>query len=103
MLENIPGCSGASGGARSRRGKSSGRAWVAMAAMVAITALLAGCGLSPGMTAPSSVTQAKAATDAARTGGNNGDQPPAGALVEINNELVAKEAASRPTSIPTDV
>jgi polysaccharide biosynthesis/export protein len=74
-----------------------------MAAMVAVTALIAGCGLSPGMTAPSSVTQAKAATDAARTGGNNGDQPPAGALVEINNELVAKEAAARSTTVPADV
>ncbi|WP_245746676.1 polysaccharide biosynthesis/export family protein [Paraburkholderia lycopersici] len=54
------------------------------------------------MSAPSSVTQAKAATEAAHTGGN-GDQPPAGALVEINNELVAKETAGKTTTIPTDV
>lgn len=85
-----------------RRGPSTGRAWAAMATMVSILALISGCGMSPGMTAPTSVTQAKAATDAARTGGKD-DQPPAGALVEINNELVAKEAASRPTTVPTDV
>ncbi|HKR38107.1 MAG TPA: polysaccharide biosynthesis/export family protein, partial [Paraburkholderia sp.] len=79
-----------------------GRARAALAAMVTTAALLAGCGLSPGMQAPSSVTQAKAATGAARTGAN-GDQPPPGALIEINNELVAKEAASRPTTVPANV
>uniref|UniRef100_UPI000693637F polysaccharide biosynthesis/export family protein n=1 Tax=Paraburkholderia oxyphila TaxID=614212 RepID=UPI000693637F len=75
----------------------------ATVAAVTFTALIAGCGLSPGMTAPSSVTQAKAATEAARTGSGKDDQPPAGALVEINNELVAKQAAARPTTIPSDV
>ncbi|MBB2930706.1 polysaccharide biosynthesis/export family protein [Paraburkholderia silvatlantica] len=74
-----------------------------MATMVTAAALLAGCALSPGMQAPSSVTQAKAATDAARSSGAKGDQPPPGALVEINNELVAKEAASRSTTIPENV
>jgi len=83
------------------RRAAAGRAWAVLAALVSAMAL-SGCGLSPGMTAPSSVTEAKAATDAARTGGK-GDQPPPGALVEINNELVAKEAAARPTAIPADV
>jgi polysaccharide export outer membrane protein len=90
-------------GTRSARTPGTGRAWAAVAAVVALTALIAGCGLSPGMTAPSSVTQAKAATEAARTGGGKDDQPPAGALVEINNALVAKEAAARPATIPTNV
>ena len=83
------------------RRAAAGRAWAVLAALVSAMAL-SGCGLSPGMTAPSSVTEAKAATEAARTSGK-GDQPPPGALVEINNELVAKEAAARPTAIPADV
>ena len=89
--------------ARGHRRASAGRAWMAMAAVVALTALISGCGMSPGMSAPSSVTQAKAATDAARTSGGNNDQPPPGALVEINNELVAKQASSRPTTVSPDV
>ncbi|WP_233272641.1 polysaccharide biosynthesis/export family protein [Paraburkholderia acidisoli] len=66
--------------------------------------MLSGCGMSPGMTAPTSVTQAKAATEAARTsGGANNDAPPPNALVEINSQLVAQEAAARTTTVPTDV
>ncbi len=112
MLNSTPDCSGgetvdvtAKQRPRSLRELSVGRARAALAAMatmVTTAALLAGCGLSPGMQAPSSVTQAKAATGAARTGGN-GDQPPPGALIEINNDLVAKEAASRPTTVPANV
>ena len=109
MLNSRPDCLGgaavdatATQSARSLRRLSVGRARAALAAMVTTAALLAGCGLSPGMQAPSSVTQAKAATGAARTGAN-GDQPPPGALIEINNELVAKEAASRPTTVPANV
>ncbi len=113
MLNSTPDCSGgetadvtALQSARSLRRISAGRARAALAAMatmVTAAALLAGCALSPGMQAPSSVTEAKAATDAARSSGAKGDQPPPGALVEINNELVAKEAAARSTTIPANV
>ncbi len=118
MLNSTPDCSGgeavhataataatATQPARSLRKLSAGRARAvlsAVAAIVAAAAMISGCALSPGMTAPSSVTQAKAATDSARSGGN-GDQPPPGALVEINNALVAKQAAERPTAVPTNV
>lgn len=76
----------------------------ALAATVAMAALLSGCGMAPGMQAPPGVSQARAATEAARTsGGAANDQPPPNALVEINNTLIAKEAATRPTTVPNDV
>jgi polysaccharide biosynthesis/export protein len=75
----------------------------AAAALAALVSLVAGCAFSPGMTAPSSVTQAKAATEAAQSGGANNDAPPPNALVEINPALIAKEHAARPTVVPNDV
>jgi polysaccharide biosynthesis/export protein len=105
MLHSVPVGSSA---ARARRAGAAAAkaATVAMAAMVAMTALLAGCGMAPGMTyTPPSVSEAKAASDKAHASGTvaTDDQPPAGALIEIDNSLIAKEQAARPTSVPTDV
>ncbi|WP_322106825.1 polysaccharide biosynthesis/export family protein [Paraburkholderia sp. J41] len=107
MLNHIETRSGAQ--VRSRRPRRDFAAAIKTITTLAATAVLAtslaalsGCGMSPGMTAPSSVTQAKAATDAARTSGNN-DAPPPNALVEINSALVAKEAAARSTTVPMGV
>jgi polysaccharide biosynthesis/export protein len=87
--------------------------WVVCLAMAG----LGGCALAPGMTyAPakgdSMPAEANAATTAGGAPGSNVPESvvakgfagaPSGTLVEITRDLVTKEAAARPTGIPTDV
>ncbi|HEY3600092.1 MAG TPA: polysaccharide biosynthesis/export family protein [Paraburkholderia sp.] len=75
--------------------------------MVTVVALLSGCAMSPGMSFSSRYNSAGVAqTDASRSqksGGSPGDAkqdaPPPSSLIEINDDLVAKQEAARPKSL----
>ncbi|AXE98725.1 polysaccharide biosynthesis/export family protein [Paraburkholderia hospita] len=82
------------------------------AAPAAAAVLLSGCMLSPGMTfrgmpSGSTVGAAGAAQTAAGRSGSQdatgNDRAPAGSLVEITDDLVAKQQQERPTGVSTDV
>ncbi|TDV36230.1 polysaccharide export outer membrane protein [Paraburkholderia caballeronis] len=88
-------------------------------AFAAAAALMSGCAAAPGMSyssMPSAVATARAATDArtaaakapdggvaGASAGAAGDQPPPNELVEITGDLVAKQRASLPTTVPDAV
>jgi polysaccharide export outer membrane protein len=79
-----------------------------LAAVVAIAVLLSGCAMSPGMSYSSRVSGTGAiqsdpygTSGSARTNGK--DAAPPNTLVEINSDLIAKQEAARPKSIPQGV
>ncbi|MEM5369559.1 polysaccharide biosynthesis/export family protein [Paraburkholderia azotifigens] len=82
------------------------------AAPAAAAVLLSGCALSPGMTfrgMPSGdAAQAVSAAHGAAGGtgsqqASGSDHAPTGSLVEITDDLVAKQQQERPTGVPDDV
>ncbi|TCG05685.1 sugar transporter [Paraburkholderia steynii] len=82
------------------------------AAPAAAAVLLSGCALSPGMTfrgmpSGNTVGAAGAAQTAAGRAGSQdatgGDRAPTGSLVEITDDLVAKQQEERPTGVSANV
>lgn len=88
---------------------SNGVTW-RRAASVLVVAALAGCAFSPGVSfsgMPSGAVASGVASSGAgaRASGEaqSVDDAPAGAVIEITGDLVAKERVERPEGVPTDV
>lgn len=85
---------------------------IAVCAAWMTLAMLGGCALSPGMSFSGSSGGSNASADVGATTGASVPSSlvakgvagaPAGSVIEITTELVAKEAAARPTGVPEDV